>query len=456
MTANATAAPYSLRARLLVVASAVLAAFLGLTGLTLDRAFADSARAAVAERLRGAVYTLLGAAEVGPGARLLWPAMLPDPRLSTPESGFYARVLDDAGRVVWRSPSMLGLAVPFPPPGEVGSARFATLVGTGGRNFFALTYTVAWEHAPGRVAHYAIQVAESDASFELQVAEYRQALWGWLAAVAAGLLLLQGAVLRWALAPLARVAAEVQAIESGRQRALEGRYPRELAPLTRNLNELIETGRAQLERHRHALADLAHSLKTPLAVMRTTLDDAGTEGAALREQVARIDAAVDYQLQRAAASGRTALAAPVPVRALLARVIASLAKVYRAKAIEFDMQADAQLQFAGDEGDLMEICGNLLDNACKWCRKRVRVQARAGTTGAGGLHLAVEDDGPGIPAAATRAVRERGVRVDAGTEGHGIGLAVVQELVEEVYRGRLEIGVGVLGGARVSVELPGR
>ncbi|MCC7410461.1 MAG: hypothetical protein IT495_02335 [Gammaproteobacteria bacterium] len=453
-----SAATYSLRARLLIVASAVLAAFLGLTGLTLDRAFRDSARAAVEERLRGAVYMLLGAAEADPRGGLSVPDLLPDPRLSTPESGFYARVGDALDIDVWRSPSMVGLEIPFPRSGDVGSARFDEVTGSAGRRYFALTYGVAWEFGPGHVEQYAIEVAENHASFDLQVREYRQALWSWLAALAVGLLAMQGAVLHWALAPLARVASQVRAIESGRQSELAGRYPVELLPLTTNLNGLIRSARAHLQRYRNALADLAHSLKTPLAVMRTTLEgDLGDPAVrrALHEQVQRIDQTVDYQLQRAAASGRRALAAPVAVRTLIERILASLAKVYAHKNIAFEVAIHPNVQFAADEGDLMEICGNLLDNACKWCRSRVRIEASGSSRGEGDtLFLSVEDDGPGIPAAASATVLLRGVRADPDTTGHGIGLAVVRELVEEIYAGRLELGTATGGGALVRVTIP--
>ncbi len=457
MNPERAAPTYALRTRLLLVATSILAAFIGLTGATLDSAFRDSAKAAVDERLRAAVYMLLGAANTDRGSHLALPQALPDPRLATPESGFYSQVVRGKGRPVWRSPSMVGLAIPFPPPGEIGTARYAELVAADGRRYFGLSYAIAWEFDDRRVRSYVFQAAESRASFDLQVAEYRRALWGWLAALAAGLLATQAVVLHWALAPLRRVAAELRAVEDGRAAELTGRYPAELLPLTANLNGLIRSSRAHLTRYRNALADLAHSLKTPLAVMRTALDSESGPHALrelVREQVARIGETVDYQLQRAAASGRVALASPLAVRQLLERVLASLAKVYAAKRIAFELEVAQGLQYGADEGDLLEILGNLLDNACKWCRTRVRVTAAAGEQGA--LVLEVEDDGPGIPPASIEAVLARGVRADESTAGHGIGLAVVRELVEGAYRGRLELANAPAGGARARVVLPGR
>jgi two-component system sensor histidine kinase PhoQ len=462
VTGGASGPTYSLRRRLLAVASAVLAAFLGLTGLTLDRAFRDSARVAVDERLRAAVFMLLSAANTTRDGRLAVPAALPDPRLATPESGFYARVVDSRNQTLWRSPSMVGLEVPFPPPGDVGSAQAAELVDADGRRYFGLSYVVAWEREQERVESFVFQAAESRASFKLHVTQYRRALWGWLIALGAGLVAAQAVVLRWALAPLAQVSAELRDIESGSSAEITGRYPGELHALTTNLNDLIRSSSAHLTRYRNALADLAHSLKTPLAVVRAALsDDSDTQAfrQLVREQVERIDQTVDYQLQRAAASGRTALSAPVAVRGVADRLTASLAKVYAAKSLEFSVDVDERLTFSGDEGDLLEVLGNVLDNACKWARRSVavharRIDARIGEHGE--IALEIDDDGPGFPSAHFDAQLGRGVRADPSTAGHGIGLAVVRDIVQDVYRGRLELGVSGGGGARVRLVLPGR
>ncbi|MGE0387333.1 MAG: ATP-binding protein [Gammaproteobacteria bacterium] len=449
--------PYSLRTRLLLVASAVLAAFLGLTGLTLDRAFRDSARAAVDERLHAAVYMLLGVANTRTSGDIAVPIALPDPRLATPDSGFYARIVDGGGKVKWRSLSLVGLNIPFPEPGDIGSARTEEMMGADGTRYFGLSFVVAWEIDRDRVQSYVFQAAESHASFDLAVSRYRRALWGWLAALAAALVAVQAIVLRWALRPLARVVAEVRETEAGTRAELSGGYPEELRALTTHLNELIKSSRSHLTRYRNALADLAHSLKTPLAVVRSSLGEDVDEAAfraLVKEQIGRIDQTVQYQLQRAAASGRTAMSVPVDVGIAVNRVVGSLAKVYAGKRIGFDVEVEEGLAFRGDEGDLLEILGNLIDNAGKWCRRSVRVRAHD-AAGRGGFVLEIEDDGPGIPGASIEAVLARGVRADPSTDGHGIGLAVVRELVEGIYHGRLELEAAGTAGTRVRVTVPG-
>ncbi len=447
--------PLSIHARLLVAAGVVLAAFLGLTGAALDRGFRESAETAARDRLQAELYLLLGAADLDPELGLTVPEVLPDARLATPGSGLYAEVLDQEGQVVWRSWSALGLEVPYPPAPEPGRPELREVAAPDGPALLTLSLGVVWELAPGRDERYTFRVAETRATLEAEVARFRQSLWGWLAGAGLALLGVQGLVLRWGLAPLRRVVQEVAAVEAGRQVGLDGAYPPELRPLTDRLNALLAHGRSQLEHHRNALADLAHSLKTPLALLRGALD-AGAPAPDLRasveEQVERMASVVDYQLRRAAATGRAPLTASVALAPLVRRVVASVAKVHAARTLDFQIQVPEDLRLAGDEGDLMEVVGNLLDNAAKWARSRVVVSAQASPSG--GTRLTVEDDGPGVPAAELPRVQTRGTRADPGVPGQGIGLAVVRDIVETAYGGRLELDNRPGGGLQARVHLP--
>jgi two-component system sensor histidine kinase PhoQ len=243
-------------------------------------------------------------------------------------------------------------------------------------------------------------------------------------------------------------------LEQGGQEQIAGAYPTEVERLTDNLNALLVRERARQKRYRDALADLAHSLKTPLALVRSALSRARAEpelAQALEEQVEHMDRIVGYHLQRAAASGSSGMRAPLPVRPAVERMVKALSKVYADKPVEAEIAIDERLRFRGDEGDLTEMLGNVLDNAFKWSRSKVRIGA---TLGDGRLALTIEDDGAGIAEADAQRVLQRGVRADQTTPGHGIGLAVTRDIVE-AYDGRVIIERSALGGAAVTLILPG-
>jgi two-component system sensor histidine kinase PhoQ len=418
----------------------------------LDRAFRESALSALREQLKIHVYSLLGAAEIDEVGRLVMPARLPEERFSIPGSGLYAQVLQEDGTVVWRSRSMLGVSVPFAQISTPGVPVFAQGVAGDGTHVFTLGLKVYWEMGGQRALGLSFQTAQGREEFDALLEGFRQSLWAWLGGVALLLLTAQGLILRWGLAPLRGVAFELSEIEAGRRHEIGGHYPRELRLLTDRLNAFLHNRAGMLERYRNGLGDLAHSLKTPLAVLRAALDspgDARQLRETLREQLERLQKSIDYQFQRAAASGRGALSAPLPLRPVVDKLSQSLQKVYADKRLRIDLEIDDGAAFHGEEGDLMEVLGNLLDNACKWARRRVVIRARR----RGRLMLEVEDDGPGIPEALRLQISTRGVRADPAVEGHGIGLAVVREIVQEVYRGDFEIGSGRMGGALVRVSL---
>jgi two-component system sensor histidine kinase PhoQ len=163
-----------------------------------------------------------------------------------------------------------------------------------------------------------------------------------------------------------------------------------------------------------------------------------------------MDRIVGYHLQRAATSGRPAIGAAHQARPLVERLLAALGKVYVDKAVDVEVSIDSALQFRGNEGDLMEALGNVLDNAFKWCRSRVRVSA---TLENGAFRLTVDDDGPGIDDAQVRRVLERGARIDASVPGHGLGLAVSRDIAESCG-GAIAITRSALGGAAVTLRFP--
>jgi len=445
----------SIRRRLLLSSLLVLAVFLGATAVALDRAYRDSAEGALRARLKTDIYALLSAAELRRG-QLELPDDLPESRLEVLGSGRYAEASAADGKVLWRSPSAAGLDLPLV-RGLTPGRESWTRVRVDGETLVAYSLGVGWEVSGGTAQQFTFSVAARLDELEAEIGQFETTLMLWLGGAAALLLLTQMLILRWGLGPLRRVARDLQGIERGERDGLTGAYPDELTPLTDGLNALLRHERAQLLRQRNALADLAHSIKTPLAVLRNAAADAPRDQQRqLTDAIDSIDASLAYQARRAAASGRSTLSAAVPVAPVARRVMDSLDKVYADKGALAELDDPHGAPFAGDEGDLYELLGCLLDNAYKWCRHRVWLGVQPGDgDGARGLVLCVEDDGPGVPPPLREAVLERGTRADRRVAGQGIGLAVVRDIAV-AYGGRVQIDDSPrLGGARVTVRLPG-
>jgi two-component system sensor histidine kinase PhoQ len=444
---------HSLHARLLLAASLVLAGFLGATGLALDKAFRVSTEAAMQERLQSYVYALIAAADEDANGRMIPPKALPEPRFSKPDSGLYAVIASHDGSPLWQSGSLTGHDIGVTEQQKPGERSFSRLA-RAGMQLYALAFGVAWEDYAGSEAQYTFTVAEDSAVFEAEVDSFRSTLWRWLGGMALGLLFAQALILRWGLRPLRTVTVDLQQIEQGRTDRLEGPYPRELIGLTSSLNSLIEHSKAVQSRYRNSLDDLAHSLKTPLAILQSSHSDSSSEAdvdrTLVREQVERMDEIISHQLQRAAVSGRITLAKPVPVGRVMERLARSLDKVYREKQLVVNLDLDPSVTFTGDETDLTEILGNLLDNAYKYCQHTIRASVQKD---AAGIEISIEDDGRGIAAEQVDSVLQRGTRMDQSIPGQGIGLSMANEIIT-LYGGRLAFSASALGGTRLRVRFP--
>ncbi|HID49979.1 MAG TPA: GHKL domain-containing protein, partial [Chromatiales bacterium] len=422
-------------------------------GLALDRAFRESAEAALQDRMEGYLFALMATVELDREGKITFTRTLPDARFGQPGSGLYARVRRADGTAALGSPSLLGsgdLASQQPKPGRQLFSR----VSFNGAPHYLLSYGARWEVAPGKDYPLYFEIAEDLRGFQQQLNRYRRNLWGWLALAAVILLLVQAGVLHRGLKPLRQVTRGLEKIETGQADRLTGQYPAELQQLTDKINSLLEQTRNQLQRYRDSLGNMAHSLKTPLTILGNILNadkHARPANAEARQQLERIRQIIDYQLQRASTAGQTALPRQVALKALIERILAAMQKVYADKGVQPEVHIDTDLCCQCEEGDAMEILGNLIENAFKWSQHRIRVTAHASETGE--ITLNVEDDGPGIAAEVRQRVLERGQRADPATAGHGIGLAMVQEIVL-LYGGRLRIEDSDLGGAAIRITLP--
>jgi two-component system sensor histidine kinase PhoQ len=460
----------SLHARQLLAASLALVAFLGFTGIALDEAFRKTAISNLHERLQNHAYAYLGEFEFTRDGELIEPSRgtAPDARYMQPGSGLYAIV---RGRNFhWNSPSVLGRALPEPEMLKSGEQRFERLPLTFtddkgvAHQAYRFSYGLAWEQgevgAPPTVTRFTIAMYEDAQQLEQQVRVFRRALWGYLGLAALLLLVVQMAVLRWSLHPLRLLERELARVRRGVSDRLSGRHPPELQQLVDSINALIESEYAHLDQSRNTLSDLAHSLKTPLAVLRTRLDAGASEAELRREvsvQVQRMSEIVGYQLSRAARSGHALFSAPIQIEPRAEEIVASLEKVYLSKGVVCEFELDPDAAFHGELGDLQELLGNVLENAFKWSQRRVLLTVRSepakGMTRPG-LVLVVEDDGAGVDLENVEKLLQRGVRGDERVQGHGIGLAIVQDIVR-AYRGELKVDKSAeLGGARFEIHFP--
>lgn len=434
----------------------LLPLLVGVTGLGLDRAFKQSLLAAERGRLTSQVYLLLAAADVDEG-ELALPKVFTEPLLSQPNSGLYGFVHADKGNVLdserelWRSTSAQWLSA-----SELGlhqSPRLHSAVTEFGRwqsEYFYLRYRVRWEQGDGPELPLVFSVYQSTEPFNTQLASYRANLWWWLVLVALGMLVLYGVLLFWGLRPLRSLTAALAALNRGEQRRIDGELPLELRPLAHNINTLLASEKGARERYRNTLADLAHSIKTPLAVARNELHSSSPDTVLLNEQLLRMHDIINHQLQRARVNeGDFQMA--VDALPIVQRLCKTLQKLHPAVAFALP---EGELKLRMDEKDLFEILGNTLENACKYGATRVQISAAPQLyKSQPHMRVTVADNGPGIAPQARRQLVGRGQRLDEQQPGQGLGLALVHDILA-AYGGEIQLDESALGGLAVHFFLP--
>ncbi|WP_075181022.1 two-component system sensor histidine kinase PhoQ [Pantoea sp. 1.19] len=294
-----------------------------------------------------------------------------------------------------------------------------------------------------------------------QELQHSDVVWSWFSYVLLLNLLLVVPLLwlaaHWSLRPIGSLAGQVRELEQGQREALDDCTPQELKSLVRNLNLLLDSERQRLQRYRTTLSDLTHSLKTPLAVLQSTLRSLRSGKSltleqaepVMLEQISRISQQTGYYLHRASMQAEHfSLKRDIhSVPALLDSLCSALNKVYQRKGVSLSLDVSPEVTFLGDQNDFMEVMGNVLDNACKYCLEFVEISLLQGEDR---LTLIVDDDGPGIPVSKRDVIFQRGQRADTLRPGQGIGLSVVRDILEQ-YHGGVKISDSPLGGARMEV-----
>lgn len=309
--------------------------------------------------------------------------------------------------------------------------------------------------------HFQFIVGVSIADIEKEMQDMRQKFAILLFLSAVLVLIAQLALSFWVVAPIKEFENEVKSIEAGERESINDHYPEELVPVKNALNGLLGYEKGQKQRYKDSLDDLAHSLKTPLAAMQNQLDQLAREyhtenipiNAGLKvfdAQIARMHEIVSHQLRRAMVTNQGAMILSQPVRPVLFRLRDTLQKVYRDKPFEFRINVDEYAKTRMDAEDMMELLGNLLNNACRFCKDVVEVSAHHENNM---LVLDIDDDGMGFPSDNPAKLLQRGIREDSKSDGQGIGLAVSTEIVSAIG-GKIELQVSPYVGARVRLHLP--
>ena len=377
-----------------------------------------------------------------------------DPRFDRTGSGWYWAIRDVEGSLLNFSNSYVGMVLgPLPGAFNATNTKTAVLMDPFGTELRVIERAVTINNVP---LH--IMITGSLDEILSLVEEFRGQTLIVLGAVAIMLAVMSTIVARLALRPLGRLRREVERVREGEAASVTGSYPAELAPLSEEINELLRANAQIVERARNQVGNLAHGLKTPIAVLRNeAAATSGKNGLAkvVSSETEKMSQLVTTYLDRARLATRSAV---VGKKADATHVMLRLTRVMQKlnpRVTIAMVRPDASLPwFRGDEGDLEEMAGNLLDNACKWAKSSIGVTVVAERAdGVANLLIKVDDDGPGLTEGEAQKVLRRGVRLDEKTPGSGLGLDIVKELVD-VYGGSLQLKRSVLGGLLAELRLP--
>jgi two-component system sensor histidine kinase PhoQ len=419
--------------------------FIPVTVYTLDRAYTSSLEEAKYNELKLMNLALISAFEFEDSEPMM-PEFLYDEQLNLPGSGYTAMIVID-NHIIWQSASALDVAIDSiylaPPVGAESFNTNVTSLDPHHTPYFVYAFSAEFESGDTYVP-VNFYVFNDEASFSTERKTFLTMVWQYLILLGVGLIFMLMLGMRKVLAPVTLLINEIQATSKGQNAQLSHDYPPEFTPLKHSINQLLKTEAQQRQRYKNSLGDLAHSLKTPLAVAL------GTPGlpSEAKDSLNQINNLIQRQLKRATA-GSSGWDKPVPIAPEVKRLFNALSKVYRDKSLSFQLSG-SEGEFYGDKTDLMELLGNILDNACKAATRTIKVLIEQNQHW---TNVIIDDDGPGIHARQSEEIISRGTRLDTYSEGQGIGMAVVADLLA-IYEGQLAIETNLNKGARIIIRLP--
>ena len=453
----------SLTRRLIWLAAAWIVVALAATGWILTSQYQESAFRRLGDMLGDTIDEVVIATSATPDSVTV--SEIKDAPTLRGLSGKYWMVgeitTDNAVRIIARSPSLAGetlFIAPELPERLRGSDGVLITYNDPGileaPQRQPLRIAASLKTLPGRTSPLVFIAGIDRSDIETDTREFATYVWIALLALGVGLVIAVFLQVQVGLRPLFSLRNEIANVRKGRAARIEHIYPLEIQPLAEQVNRLLDHNQEVVERQRTHVGNLAHALKTPLSVMLAEAEgEKGLLADTVRKQTEVMKGQVDHHLRRARAAARAAhgLGDRTPVGEVVDELAVMLERVFQSKDVEIDWRAPDDLAFLGERQDLQEILGNLMENACKWSARRVRVSA--GASGLGQMFVVVEDDGPGLPEDQREAVLKRGTRLDEDAPGSGLGLSIVDDLTR-AYGGRLTLAASDLGGLKTVLELP--
>ena len=435
----------SINLRLLLAVLLMVLLALPIAGWLLAHHYRTAAVGAFDERLEATLNVVIaGVTYDSLSEQLSYERALGDPRFDHVYSGWYWQITDEANHTV-TSRSLWDQRLPVL-ESERLTAR--TLLGPRGQQLRVVERDI---YLGALEAPLHVSVAAQDDDLREDIKAFQQVLWLGLLGLGVMLLGVLALQVRWGLAPLRRMNANLRDVEQGRAEQLDTRLPEELATLAASMNAVLARDQRLIERGRHTAGNLAHALKTPISVMRLLAKQLPSESrSAWEAELARIDSAVRHHLARASAAGEGVRFAPVALHETLSPLITGLARLAQRRHITLRQTVDSGVEVHMDSQDLQEMAGNVLDNALRWANSDVHIRLQADHKT---LRLVVSDDGPGMTAQECQAAVRRGKRLDEQRSGSGLGLAIVTDLVT-LYHGQMRLQRAASGGLEVVIELP--
>ncbi len=448
----------SLRARLSLISALAIIATLLAANSVLTKLFEQQATTQFQSLLRSHLDQLTAAVSVSSKGQLMLREPTGDPRWVKPYSGLYWQITGPESIVpggVQRSRSLWDYKLdPQIDLLHDGAVHIHDLSGPNQQTLMAAERSVAIDELAAG-ARVRVIVASDTSDLRLAIVEFNQSVFQYLGILGFVLLALLGVQLTVGLSPLKVLNRSLARLRKGETESLEGVFPAEIQPLAENFNAVLSEQRRNVERARTLAGNLAHAVKTPLAVMINAAENEAATLQSLKEAIKTngllAQDQINWHLKRARmAAGFTAHTGPIPVRPAIESIVAVMRRAHADKQLSIAFDVPDRLVFWGEREDLLEMLGNIIENACKWASKRVQISFSQEPPR---LALVVQDDGPGVAAEQRADILRRGVRGDERVPGSGLGLAIVSELVT-LYKGELALEQSQWGGLAVRLQLP--